>query len=164
VARAVVRAESPLVSVVRFEATVEDEAEVEASPALLELALQALVDNAVEAQPEGGAVALLVRRDGNDCLLCVRDRGPGLSAQARAHLFEPFWTSKSGHHLGLGLVTARELVQAQGGTLEVGPAPGQGCLVTLTFPAWQAGQRHDEPAALPAPHLDVVTAPLSSLV
>jgi signal transduction histidine kinase len=61
----------------------------------------------------------------------VADAGPGLSAEARARLFEPFSPSERGN--GLGLAIAREIVQRHGGRLEVSPGPG--CRVVLDLPA-----------------------------
>jgi signal transduction histidine kinase len=62
----------------------------------------------------------------------VRDNGPGLSADQRQHLFEPFYTTKA-HGTGLGLAIARRLVEAHGGRIEAGPeeAPGASLLITL---------------------------------
>jgi signal transduction histidine kinase len=129
---------------------------VQGSAALLEAALEAVLRNAVEAMPAGGTVTLRVEEAGGQGWLRVRDSGPGLSAAERARLFEPFWTTKTGRHLGLGLVMARELMQAQGGALTVEPGSGVGLTVTLSLPALAPdlparaeGARH----ALSGPHL-----------
>ncbi len=92
---------------------------------------------------------------GGWCSLSARDRGPGFSEEGLAWRFEPFWTTKGGRHLGLGLVLAREVVEAQGGALAVGLVRGGGALAELAFPALDetASRRgHGAPHALAAPH------------
>jgi signal transduction histidine kinase len=107
---------------------------VRGNAVLLQLALDQLVDNALEAMPQGGTLTLRVHDDGPAVCLGVTDTGGGLSAEARAHLFEPFVTTKCAGHLGLGLVLCRDLVQAQGGSLELHADAGAGTTATLRFP------------------------------
>ena len=127
-----------------------------ASPGLLRMALEAVLRNAVEALPGGGTLSVRVEVGEGRCLLRVSDSGAGLTPEARARLFEPFWTGKGPGHLGLGLVMARETVQAQGGTLEVESPPGRGVTVTLALPALAA--RCDSPGHALAPHFGAATA------
>ena len=107
---------------------------VRGNAVLLQLALDQLVDNALDAMPQGGTLTLRVRDEGPAVYLGVTDTGGGLSEEARAHLFEPFVTTKCAGHLGLGLVLCRDLVQAQGGVLELHADPGAGTTATLRFP------------------------------
>lgn len=67
----------------------------------------------------------------------VQDSGPGLSAEALAQAFEPYFTTKAGGN-GLGLATARRIVEAHGGRIEVGNAPGGGARFRIELPAAQA--------------------------
>ena len=106
-----------------------------ANAVLVQLALDQLIDNAIEAMPEGGTLTLQVQDDGPDICLKVKDTGPGLSDEAAAHLFEPFVTTRCAGHLGLGLVLCRDLVQAQGGTLSLTWETGKGTTAALCFPA-----------------------------
>ena len=76
----------------------------------------------------------------------VRDQGPGLDAAAQARLFQPFVATPGDRRgSGLGLALSRELVQAQGGTLQVTSSPGQGATFTLAFDA-QPAARPSKPA------------------
>ena len=101
-----------------------------------------LVGNAVEAARETGAAAPDVElswelRDGR-ATLQVDDRGPGVPPEARARLFEPFFTTRSSGH-GLGLAIARTLARAHGGDVElVDRADGPGARATLWLPAGSA--------------------------
>jgi C4-dicarboxylate-specific signal transduction histidine kinase len=66
--------------------------------------------------------------------IAVRDHGAGVAPEIRAHLFSPFATTKP-DGIGLGLALARELIQAQGGTVDWREAsPGTVFVATL---AWQ---------------------------
>lgn len=93
-----------------------------------------LVDNAYR-HGGGRDVRLALERamDGRTWNVAVADAGPGLSAEARAHLYEPFrpWGSAKGS--GLGLAIAREIVARHGGALRV--ASGPGCHVSFALPA-----------------------------
>jgi signal transduction histidine kinase len=109
-----------------------------------------LVKNAVEAMttrpldleheptpaPEQRRVLTVAVRRGDDgtAIVEVRDTGPGLTAEARSHLFEPFFTTKV-TGTGLGLATARRIVEAHGGRIEIGDAgAGEGTVVTIHLP------------------------------
>ena len=100
---------------------------------LVNLAGNAL--DAMEGQP-APALDITARRQGERILIQVRDRGPGLSAQARTHLFEPFFTTKeAGSGLGLGLTISAGIVVDFGGSLSGDNHPDGGAVFTLDLPA-----------------------------
>jgi signal transduction histidine kinase len=78
-----------------------------------------LLDNAIDAVGESGKITLRTRLDGECILVDVADTGPGIAPEARGRVFEPFFTTKQvGRGTGLGLDTARRIVEEQhGGTL-----------------------------------------------
>lgn len=84
-------------------------------------ALYNLVRNAIEAMPAGGTLTLEAVADDHEVAVRVQDTGPGVAAEVRAKLFEPLVTTKP-LGLGLGLSTARGLVETQGGTLRLLPS------------------------------------------
>ena len=63
----------------------------------------------------------------------VSDTGPGIPPEARAHLFEPYFTTKSGGN-GLGLAVTRRIVEAHGGTVQALDAPGDGAHFRIELP------------------------------
>lgn len=93
--------------------------------------LRNLYDNAVEADPDQPVEVELGHTE-DVVHIAVRDHGAGLSAEAKARLFEPFFTSKP-KGTGLGLAVSRTFAQAQGGTLERVDVDGGTCFL-LTLP------------------------------
>ncbi len=65
--------------------------------------------------------------------VAMRDHGPGLTAEQRRNLFEPFYTTKT-RGTGLGLAIARRIVETHGGRIEVGPGDCRGSTILITLP------------------------------
>jgi nitrogen fixation/metabolism regulation signal transduction histidine kinase len=95
--------------------------------------LMNLLKNAEEAMNGTGEIAIRVRQKDRDILLEVQDSGPGVSAENRAHLFEPYFTTKKGG-TGLGLAIAARICQEHGGRLEVENASPRGALFRVVLP------------------------------
>jgi signal transduction histidine kinase len=93
-----------------------------------------LITNALQASTSGGQITVSGVREGQWAILRVADDGPGISAEMRPLLFEPFRTSKA-RGIGLGLAVCKKIVEACGGTVIAGEAAGGGALFTvrLTF-------------------------------
>lgn len=89
-----------------------------------------LVSNAVRFTPPGEAVGLEAVTEGDDLLVRVVDRGPGLTPAEAEQIFQRFYQGQSqgrGHKgAGLGLAIVKSLVEAHGGTVGVASTPGKG--------------------------------------
>lgn len=104
---------------------------LQADPFRLPQVLRNLLQNALEA---GGRVTVAVEPVGEDLVdLVVADDGPGLPAEVRERLFEPFVTTKP-RGTGLGLAIARRLVEAHGGRLLFEDRPGGGTIARVRLP------------------------------
>ena len=104
----------------------------------LEQVLVHLVQNAVDASPDGAPVFLRVSCEGLGGVIEVLDSGTGMSPEfVRSRLFKPFDSSKSGG-FGIGAYEARELVRAMRGRLEVESREGLGSRFTVHLPLFEA--------------------------
>jgi signal transduction histidine kinase len=69
----------------------------------------------------------------------VEDEGPGIPAEERARIFEPYYrvagTAGLGPSTGLGLAVVKSIVEAHGGSVRAEAAPGRGTRMTLLLPA-----------------------------
>lgn len=93
-----------------------------------------LLLNAVQAMEGGGQLVVRTRPSGLGVVLELIDTGPGMEAETLAKVFRAFYTTKQGGS-GLGLPTARKIVEAHGGTIDIESAPGRGTKVTIWLPA-----------------------------
>ena len=107
---------------------------VEVIPTGLKAALGNLLENAVQASDEGGAVDVVISSQEGGARIEIRDRGPGLPDGVRERLYEPHQTTRPGG-AGMGLFLARQLIEEMhGGTLALSDAEGGGTLVTIDIP------------------------------
>jgi two-component system, NtrC family, sensor histidine kinase HydH len=104
---------------------------VEVDPARLARAIHNLVDNALQAAPEG-TVDLRIATEGADVVVAVRDHGPGLPEGSESRIFEPFITTRV-RGTGLGLAVARRIAEQHDGTLTGENHPSGGAMFTLRF-------------------------------
>ena len=116
-----------------------DEMYVEGSANLLHALVANLVDNAIRYTHEGGQVTALCKRDGEHVVFQVVDNGPGIPAEARAHVFERFYRGATPvEGTGLGLSIVREIAHLHDGTVALGlGADSTGLVVSVRLPAWR---------------------------
>ncbi|HEY3336231.1 MAG TPA: ATP-binding protein [Candidatus Limnocylindrales bacterium] len=97
-----------------------------------------LVHNAVKFSPDGGAVLVGVRREGDDAVATVSDHGIGIAKADRTRVFERFYKTDRarvrGGGTGLGLSIARHVVEGHGGRIGVESEEGEGSTFTFTIP------------------------------
>jgi signal transduction histidine kinase len=105
-----------------------------AEPRELDLVLQNLVVNSVDAMPEGGHLTLKVAEDDTEVRLDLTDTGTGIDPELLSRVFEPWVTTKPpGAGTGLGLSICREIVSRHGGRLTASSQPGEGATFTLAL-------------------------------
>lgn len=99
-----------------------------------------LVDNAVKYTPAGSEILIRAGKQGYMVFISVEDNGPGISDEAKQHVFEMFYTgankvADSRRSLGLGLALCRTIVNAHGGVISVKDNKPKGSIFTFTLPA-----------------------------
>ena len=112
-------------------------AEYTGSEGLLKEVWLNLLDNAAKFSPEGGTVAVNLRKEKSALMVSVTDQGEGMSADTQAHIFEQFYQGDTSHTTqgnGLGLAMVKKVLELHGGSIQVNSAPGQGSCFTVTLP------------------------------
>jgi two-component system NtrC family sensor kinase len=88
--------------------------------------------NALDAMSSTGTIEFRTSVEDDHVTIRVRDTGCGVSAEARAHLFKPFFSTKGpGQGTGLGLFVSRGIVEAMGGCLELEATGPEGSTFAL---------------------------------
>ncbi|WP_166257402.1 sensor histidine kinase [Marinobacter salicampi] len=123
---------------VTVSATGESSLTVHANPDQVIQCLVNLVANAVHACQPGGMVHLRAYRNGDFLTVEITDNGCGMSEQTLSRVTEPFFTTRS-DGTGLGLSITRQLVELNGGKLDIRSLPGKGTTVFVTLPAGKSG-------------------------
>jgi len=109
-----------------------------ADPEVLRSAFENVIRNALRHGPEGSAIDVTAR-GGEDIVVTVRDRGPGVPQNDLQAIFEPFYRvdtarDRAGGGEGLGLAIAARAIALHGGRIEASNAAGGGLAVTLRLP------------------------------
>ena len=104
-----------------------------ADPDLLKIVFVNLLVNGAHAMNGQGTVRVAIRAHGSASEVAFTDTGPGIPENVRARIFTPFFTTKS-RGSGLGLPTAKRLVEAHHGTINIECPPAGGTTVTVRLP------------------------------
>lgn len=99
----------------------------------LQASLINLVKNAMEAMESGGQFMVRTYTTPRGVALDLIDNGCGMDDGTAIHMFEPFYSTKNGGS-GLGLPTARKIIESHGGRISVQSEVGQGTKFMLEFP------------------------------
>ncbi len=113
---------------------------LDADPDLLRTMLENLIRNAIRYSPAGEPIVIGVNMHDGQCVLTVRDHGPGIPEDFHEKVFDRYFVLKDkaggrSSGLGLGLAIAKSVAQLHGGTITLCNADGGGCLCTVTL-AW----------------------------
>jgi signal transduction histidine kinase len=116
-----------------------DEATVDADPDRLQLALDALIENAVKHTTIEDSIELSLKRQAKAVVLAVADSGTGISPEALDRIFDRFARAdpargRDGGGVGLGLSVVKAVAEAHGGSVDVRSALGKGSTFALRLP------------------------------
>jgi signal transduction histidine kinase len=104
---------------------------------MLKIVFQNLLVNSAHAMQGRGRVEVAVGARDGACVIAFTDTGPGVPAEIRDKVFTPFFTTKS-RGTGLGLPTAKRLVDAHHGEIHIDYPEEGGTRVTMTIPTQSA--------------------------
>jgi signal transduction histidine kinase len=107
---------------------------VKVDPGQISQVLINLIHNAYEAMPEGGHLTISALSEKESVRLRVADTGCGISRDNMKKIFEPLFTTKK-CGIGLGLAISKNLMEANGGRIEIQSEEGKGSVFTMIFPA-----------------------------
>jgi signal transduction histidine kinase len=107
-----------------------------------------LYRNAAEAMQGHGAIDVTVSSADAGLLVTIADHGPGIPADLRQRVFEPYFTTKS-DGTGLGLALVRITMEAHGGIISVNETPGGGATFVIVFPPPSSTNLHQPPPTSP---------------
>jgi signal transduction histidine kinase len=106
---------------------------VNADPKMLQIVFQNLLLNAAHAMDGRGRINVSVKASQADCHISFADAGPGIPPEVRGRIFTPFFTTKT-RGSGLGLPTAKRLIDAHNGHISIDCPPGAGTTVVIRLP------------------------------
>jgi two-component system, NtrC family, sensor histidine kinase GlrK len=114
--------------------------EIDADQKKVEAIIDNLLSNAIKFSPAGGTIRIKCRRRGLDAVIDVSDEGPGISAEDRSRVFEPFYQGNTEYSgpvkgTGLGLAIVMEYVQAHDGTVEILEDGNPGAHLRVVLPS-----------------------------
>ncbi|HUJ05627.1 MAG TPA: HAMP domain-containing sensor histidine kinase [Streptosporangiaceae bacterium] len=137
------------------------DARVQADGDRIAMALDALVENAVDHTDQDGQIELSARRDGDDVVLAVSDTGPGIPAADAERIFNRFSRLDAGRSrtvggFGLGLAIVKAIAEAHHGSVRVRSTAGQGSTFELRLPVAPLAGAIPAPGAQPAAHVDAL--------
>jgi len=93
-----------------------------------------IINNALDAMPDGGTLSFSTWRGENTVFVCISDTGDGMSEETKRNIFDPFYTTKMAVGTGLGMSLSYGIITRHGGTIEVESEEGKGTKFTLQFP------------------------------
>ncbi|MFH2110309.1 MAG: GAF domain-containing protein [Candidatus Bathyarchaeota archaeon] len=118
---------------VRLRMTLKAGAKLEMDPHKMTRVIDNIVNNALEAMPEGGALRLASTVEDGEAVATVTDTGHGISDENMGTLFQPFFSTKE-TGMGLGLTYCKEVAEAHGGSIQISSKMDKGTTVTLRLP------------------------------
>ena len=110
----------------------------DADPERVERVVANLISNALKYSPDDAPVLVSIRREADELLVTVRDRGVGIAPEELGHLFQRYGRTRAGRgradSLGLGLFIVKQIVEAHGGRVWVDSTPGEGSTFGISLP------------------------------
>jgi len=102
-------------------------------PELREIVIN-IINNAIDAMPEGGRITFQTWDKGDTVFICIADDGCGMSKEVQSKIFDPFYTTKGLEGSGLGMSVSYGIIGKHGGKIDLISKEGKGTIFTIEFP------------------------------
>ncbi len=96
-----------------------------------------IINNALDAMPDGGRIAIRTFREGDQICVKIEDTGVGIPESIRGRIFDPFFTTKGVQSTGLGMSVSYGIVNRHHGAIAVDSVEGKGSAFTIKLPIVQ---------------------------
>jgi PAS domain S-box-containing protein len=93
-----------------------------------------IINNALDAMPDGGHISFHTREKDESVFLSITDTGKGMSEDVKKMIFDPFFTTRSPEGTGLGMSVTYGIITRHNGKIKVGSKKGMGSTITLSLP------------------------------
>lgn len=94
-----------------------------------------VLENAIQAIEGKGVITITTQKVAQSVFVRIKDNGKGMDEEVQSHIFEPFFTTKKvGSGTGLGLATAKNIIELHKGSIEVKSEEGKGTEILITLP------------------------------
>jgi two-component sensor histidine kinase len=113
---------------------------LEVSPMRLQQVCMSILNNALQAMPDGGRIGISLAETDDLALLTFTDNGHGISPEDLRRVFDPFFSTKgvwghdSGRGTGMGLSVCRNIIEDHDGAITLDSVPGEGTSVRIALP------------------------------
>lgn len=111
------------------------------NPSEIREVLLNIVNNALDAMPNGGRVSFRARKNKNSVFIAISDTGNGMPKDVKEKMFDPFFTTRSPNGTGLGMSVSYGIVKRHGGTIDIESEKGKGSTIILSLPVFRKSIR-----------------------
>ncbi|MBT3880835.1 MAG: response regulator [Candidatus Scalindua sp.] len=108
--------------------------EVFCNPTELREVFVNLINNSLDAMPDGGRISFSTESDENTVFVSISDTGKGMPEDVKKKIFDPFFTTRSPLGTGLGMSCVYSIIKSHGGKIEVESEVGKGTTINLNIP------------------------------
>jgi signal transduction histidine kinase len=105
---------------------------INADPMQIKQVFNNIISNAIQAMTKGGSLEITCEVSGDKILISFKDNGEGISEENMGKMFQPLYTTKA-KGIGLGMTICKNLIEANGGNIDIKSKLGVGTTVVLTF-------------------------------
>lgn len=109
---------------------------VKCNPSELREVIVNIINNSIDAMPDGGKIEFSAKTDDENVILSISDNGMGIKEEFKDKIFDPFFTTKDVKRSGLGLSVVHSIVKRYGGAININSCWGKGTTIHIKMPLY----------------------------